>query len=249
MTSNFYNKVAKKFGNYHTDARYTQEYPDKNPEEIFKKKLLSVSGKAKLALDLGCADGRFTLSMASSFFQITALDTSIGMLEAARKLKLENGITNVTFEEQDAFKTTFPDSSFDIIWSRRGPTPYTESFRLLKSSGYFLEIDIGEKDCQRIKAVFGRGQGYGKWNNSRLKKVQKLAKSIGFKVSYLEDFLYNEYYQSFQDLDLFLQGVPIFKDFDSDKDKKYLTNYVKQNSTDKGIKMERHRVVTVLQKV
>ena len=51
MTSNFYNKVARKFGNYHTDARYTQEYPDNNPEEVFKEKLLSVSGKDKLALD------------------------------------------------------------------------------------------------------------------------------------------------------------------------------------------------------
>src|SRR3989344_7586723 len=104
MTSNFYNKVAKKFGNYHTDSRYTHEYPDKNPEEIFKEKLLSVSGKDKLALDVGCADGRFTLSIAPNFSYITAIDTSSGMLKAAQKLKKEKGIANVTFEEQDVFK-------------------------------------------------------------------------------------------------------------------------------------------------
>ncbi|NCN58899.1 hypothetical protein COW99_04675 [Candidatus Roizmanbacteria bacterium CG22_combo_CG10-13_8_21_14_all_38_20] len=248
MTSNFYNKVARKFGNYHTDARYTQEYPDNNPEEVFKEKLLSVSGKDKLALDLGCADGRFTLSVAKNFSYITAIDTSSGMLDAARKLQKEKGIANVTFEEQDAFKTTFDHSSFDVIWSRRGPTPYVESFRLLKPGGYFIEIDIGEKDCQRIKEVFDRGQGYGKWKNSRLKQIQKQATDIGFTVSYAKDFLYNEYYKSYNDLDLFLQGVPIFEDFDSEKDKEYLTSFVKQNSIDKGIRMERHRVVTVLQK-
>ena len=61
-------------------------------------------------------------------------------------------------------------------------------------------------------------------------------------------FRSNEYYVSYQDLDLFLQGVPIFEDFDSTKDKENLSKYAQQNSTDKGIRMERHRTVIVLQK-
>ena len=37
MIQNFYDKVAKKFGIYHTGAKYSKEYLAGDPEEIFKK--------------------------------------------------------------------------------------------------------------------------------------------------------------------------------------------------------------------
>ncbi|KKT66584.1 MAG: hypothetical protein UW61_C0024G0008, partial [Candidatus Curtissbacteria bacterium GW2011_GWC1_44_33] len=63
MSKDFYDKVAKKFGGYGygTGPRYKSEYPTGNPEKIFKKKLLGLSSKDKIALDIGCADGKFTL--------------------------------------------------------------------------------------------------------------------------------------------------------------------------------------------
>ena len=70
MKNNFYDKVAKKFGGYHTDARYPKEYPNGDPEKVFKEKLLELSGKNKVVLDVGCADGRFTLSIASNFIKL-----------------------------------------------------------------------------------------------------------------------------------------------------------------------------------
>jgi tRNA G46 methylase TrmB len=64
MVENFYDKVAKEFGRYHTEHKVFTEYPDKKPEDVFKEKLIDVSGQDKIALDVGCADGRFSLSMA-----------------------------------------------------------------------------------------------------------------------------------------------------------------------------------------
>lgn len=245
MTTNFYNKVAKKFGDYHTNARYIKEYSNGEPEKVFKEKLLELSGKNKIALDVGCADGRFTLSIASYFQRITAIDLSTGMLEAARRNQKKQAVDNVGFEEQDASKTTYTSGTFDIIYSRRGPTPFSEFHRLLKPGGYFVGIEIGEKDCQAIKEIFGRGQGYEEWNSARLEKDKQELEKTGFVVVFAQDYFYDEYYASYEDIDLFLQGVPIFEDFDSKKDRKYLEKYVAQFKTEKGIRFSRHRVVIV----
>ncbi len=249
MTKNFYNKVASKFGKYHTGAKYTKEYQDKDPEKVFKEKLLELSGKSKIALDVGCADGRFTLSVAPYFQKIVAIDLSAGMLDAARKLQAKEDVKNVSFEEQNAKKTTYENGAFDIVYSRRGPTPFIEFYRLLKSGGCLIGINIGEKDCQEIKEVFGRGQDYGEWDSSRLKKDKKKLEEVGFEVVFSQDYFYVEYFTSYEDFDLFLQGVPIFEDFDSEKDRKFLEEYVAKFGTEKGIKFPRHRVVLVAKKI
>ncbi len=248
MVNNFYDKVAKKFGKYHTGAKYITEYPNDEPEKVFKEKLIRLSGKDKITLDVGCADGRFTLSISSYFQKVVAIDMSKGMLEAANVLRKQKGIENVDFQYMDAHTIRYPNKSFDIIYSRRGPTDYPEFYRLLKPERYYLEINIGERDTQEIKEVFGRGQNFGEWDGSTLEKNKKKILDTGFKIIFAQDYLYNEYYSSYEDLDLFLQGVPIFEDFDSEKDKKFLEKYVAEFKTEQGIKFPRHRVVIVTKK-
>lgn len=65
---------------------------------------------------------------------------------------------------------------------------------------------------------------------------------------YTKGFSYDEYYPSYSDLDLFLQGVPIFENYDSEKDKVYLEQYITAHSTERGILLQRHRVVIVAHK-
>ncbi len=252
MTTNFYDKVAKKFGGYafgKGHVKHPSEYPSGDPEKIFKKKLLGLANKNKIALDAGCGDGKFAFQIAKYFLSITGIDISKELLKIARQKQKILHVKNIVFKFQDARKTSFFDKSFDIIFSRRGPTPFSEFQRLLKSSGYFVGINIGEKDCQEIKEVFGRGQGFGRWNTSRLEKDKQELKNAGFEMIFAQDYLYDEYYASYNDLDLFLQGVPIFEDFDSDKDKKYLEEYIAKFKTEKGIKFPRHRVVIVAKKI
>lgn len=251
MSSNFYDKVAKKFGGYafgKNHVGHLSEYLDGDPEKIFKKKLLGLASKNKVALDAGCGDGKFAFKIEKYFLSITGIDISKELLIIARQKQNTLIIKNVTFEFQDASKTSFPDKSFDLIFSRRGPTPFSEFQRLLKLGGYFVGINIGEEDCKEIKQVFGRGQGFAQWNTSRLEKDKQELKNAGFEVVFAQDYFYKEYYASYDDLDLFLQGVPIFEDFDSEKDKKYLEKYVAEFKTEKGIKFPRHRVVIVTRK-
>ncbi|MFH0863810.1 MAG: class I SAM-dependent methyltransferase [Candidatus Gottesmanbacteria bacterium] len=249
MLDNFYDKVAKKFGDYHTaHYRNAAECLSGDPEKVFKEKLLKLSGKNKTALDLGCADGYFTLLVAPYFKKIVAIDLSKGMLVAARKLQVNKEVKNVSFEEQDAFKTNYEDGQFEVIYSRRGPTPFIEAFRLLKQGGYFVEIDIGEQDCRAIKELFGKGQNFGKWNTPQLVVDKTEAGKVGFKAVFAQDYFCDEYYPTYEDLDIFLQGVPIFEDFDSEKDRRILEKYVEKYKTEGGIKLPRHRVVIVFQK-
>lgn len=249
MTQDFYDKVAKKFGNYSNPAKYIQEFPSGAPEEIFKEKLLELSGKEKIVLDAGCGDGRFTLAIAPYFKKVIGNDTSRLMLNAAIKLQKEKGIKNVEFIEKNTHELKYPNNYFDIIYARRAVAIYSLFYKMLKPGGYFLSIDIGEKDTKDIKVVFGRGQNYGKWNDPVLEKEVREIKDAGFEIIYAKDFYYHEYYLSSQDLDIFLQGVPIFEDYDSEKDKKYLEEYVKKFQTEKGIDLSRHRVVLVAKKV
>jgi len=249
MVQDFYDKVAKKFGNYSNPAKYIQEFPSGAPEEIFKDKLLELSGKDKVVLDASCGDGRFTLSIAPHFKKVIGNDTSKLMLNAAIKLQKEKGIKNVEFIEKNTRALNYPENYFDIIYARRAVAIYPLFYKMLKPRGYFLSIDIGEKDTKDIKVIFGRGQNYGKWNNSVLERDIREIKSAGFEVVYAEDFYYDEYYLSQKDLDIFLQGVPIFEDYDSEKDEKYLEEYVKKFQTRKGINLPRHRVVIVARKV
>ncbi len=252
MSSNFYDKVAKKFGGYafgKGHVKHFTEYPNGDPEEIFKKKLLGLANKNKIALDAGCGDGKFAFQIAKYFLNITGIDTSRELLKIAGQKQNLLQTKNVIFKLQDAAKTSFSDKSFDVIYSRRGPTPFSEFHRLLKSGGYFIGIDIGEKDCREIKEIFGRGQDFGQWDISRLERDKQKLKKAGFKIVFSQDYLYDEYYASYEDLDLFLQGVPIFEDFDSEKDKQSLRKYVANFQTEKGIRFPRHRVVIVARKI
>ena len=252
MSQNFYDKVAKKFGGYGygkgVKAQYKGEYPTDNPEKIFKEKLLELSSKDKIVLDIGCADGKFTLSVAPFFKKVYGIDTSKVNLDIAKSHGDDERSTNVEYSLQDASHTLFEDSFFDIAYCRRGPSYYEEYRRILKANGYYLEIGIGEMDTVELKKIFGRGQGYGKWDKSTLSENLIKLKALGFKVVFAENFHYFEYYPSYKEIDLFLRGVPIFEDFDSEKDKVSLQKYVKQFSTDKGIQLSRHRLVMVVQK-
>jgi len=252
MSQNFYDKIAQKLGGYGygngNKPKYVSEYPAGDPEKIFKEKLLELSSKNKTALDVGCADGKFTLSAAPYFQKVYGIDISKQNLNIAKSHEDDERSKNVEYSFQDASHTSFKDSFFDIAYCRRGPTFYDECSRIIKTGGYYLEIGIGEMDTVELKKIFGRGQSYGKWDKSKLEEKSKNLQSFGFKVVFAENFHYFEYYPSVENFDLFLQGVPIFEDYDSEKDKDLLQAYVQKFSSEKGIKLSRHRVVILAKK-
>ena len=246
----FYDEQYRKFGAYETGISKqlcVSDYPDKDPEKVFLENVFSLGDDHKDALDMGCGDGKFTLSLSSYYREVVGVEPS-DMFLAATKLKAQSDVRNITFERQDASRTSFDDSSFDVVYSRRGPNPHEEIKRLLRPGGNFVFITIGESDAKGIKNVFGRGQDFGKKESVKADLVADL-KSRGFRFDLAEDYLYDEYYFSVEALDRFLHGVPIFEDYDTEKDKHLLLEHTRGHSSEKGIVLPRHRVVIVANKV
>ena len=200
-------------------------------------------------MDIGCADGRFTLKIAPNFKRIIAIDVSEKMLDAAQRLQIEQKVSHVIFQKMDAAKTSFSDECFDTVYSRRGPTPYQEIRRVLKKDGYFIEIKIGEKDAMELKEIFGRGQDFEDRNTSVSKSKRIELEAVGLTPIFIKECFYSEYYPNIDNLSLFLGGVPIFKDFDPVKDEGFLSEYAEIMNTQGGIELRRHRVVIVAHKI
>jgi ubiquinone/menaquinone biosynthesis C-methylase UbiE len=249
--TNFYDDQAKKFGGYAFSSnkpKYTSKYFGGDPEAVFLSKILELAKPQTIALDVGCGDGKFTFEIVTKFSKIVGLDSSKDLLAVAEQKKKEIGIKNIKFVFGDAKQTPFRNNSFDIIFNRRGPSFYAEYARLLKANGYYVEIGIGEKDAMEIKQVFGRGQNYGDWDRPRLDTDASDFTNLGLKIVFAQNYFYTEYYASQHEFEIFLQGVPIFEDFDLNKDRKYLNEYYKTNMDREQVALNRHRVVYVVKK-
>lgn len=245
MEETFYDKVTRKFGSFQNVPKSIADYPQGNPEALFEQKLLELSAKDKVALDLGCGDGSFMLRLAQHFQEIVGIEISTERLKLAQAAQKQQGQNNVRFEKQDASHTSFPDQSFDLVYSRRGPSPYQECQRLLKAQGHFAMISIGEKDAWELKEIFGRGQGYHVWHTTALEQAIEQLQQAGFAVTYQQDVFFDEYYPLIEHLDLFLQRVPIFEDYDSEQDRAFLEAYVARAQTARGIHLPRQRYLVI----
>lgn len=248
---NFYDKVALKFGGYgfsDSEPEFTSEYPNGDPEAIFKQKVIAIAAESSKALDVGCGDGIFAFDLANKFYEIVGIDSSKELLSIAENKKLELGVKNVSFVYGDASSMPFQGGTFDIIINRRGPSFYDEYARLLKNGGYYIEIGIGENDAKSLKQIFGRGQNYGEWQKSRLKTDTKEFKKLGLNIVFAKDFMYLELYTSQEQFQLFLEGVPIFEDFNASKDDSFLQEYYSKHTKVGQVVLDRHRVVYVIKK-
>lgn len=245
MAESFYDKIAEKFGVSGPQVQYSAIYPAGDPEEFFEQEVLEVGGREITALDAGCGSGGFTLRMAPHFQWIIGIDGSQERVAQARVEQQAQGIGNAQFELRNAKQSGFAPATFEVVYSRRGPTPYGEFHRLLKTGGHFLHIGIGEKDAWELKRLFGRGQGFREWKTGALELALERLRHAGFQVVSGREFLYDEYYASYHDLDLFLQSVPIFEDFASEQDRARLEAYTAMSQTEKGIHLPRHRFVVV----
>jgi SAM-dependent methyltransferase len=104
-------------------------------------------------LDVGCGAGHTALAFAQHAAEIVAVDLTLAMLTAARRLANERGLTNIRFERGDVEKLPFPDTSFDIVTSRYSAHHYPhpevalrEMTRMLKPDGMILLVDVVAPD-------------------------------------------------------------------------------------------------------
>lgn len=220
-------------------------------EKEFDREILK-QARGKKVLDVGCGPGEFSLRVSKIAKSVTGIDASRVALEFAKRKLARSGFKNVTLRHGDARKLPFPDESFDLVYSRRGPgsdsrRTLTEILRVLRRGGTFMEITIGERDKQNLTKIFGRGQML--WFRGQVSAVKKeWLEKVGFKNSVTRDYLGTEIFQSMDDVVIRLKTAPIIPKFDVEKDRQFLDVVRVECITDRGVETPVHRVVLTAKK-
>ena len=105
--------------------------------------------KSEVALDVATGTGFTAVALAGRVGHVTGIDMTDEMLVQAGRLARERGRTNVRFELGDAMKIGYPNSSFDIITTRRAthhfedvPRFLREAKRVLRPGGRLGIVDM-----------------------------------------------------------------------------------------------------------
>jgi ubiquinone/menaquinone biosynthesis C-methylase UbiE len=78
----------------------------------------SGAGPDDAVLDVACGPGLLACAFARVVRHVTGLDLTPAMLDRARALAAERGVTNVTWQRGEAVPLPYPDASFSIVSSR-----------------------------------------------------------------------------------------------------------------------------------
>ena len=76
------------------------------------------AGPQDTVLDVACGPGLVVCAFARTVAHATGIDITPAMLDRARQLQAEKGLTNVTWQLGDVTSLPFPDASFSIVTSR-----------------------------------------------------------------------------------------------------------------------------------
>ncbi|NER33856.1 MAG: methyltransferase domain-containing protein [Oscillatoria sp. SIO1A7] len=123
----------------------------------FVREMVNWSGLEKLppkttVLDVGCGIGGSSRILAKDYgFAVTGITISPEQVKRARELTPQD--LDVNFQVDDAMALSFPDSSFDVVWSiEAGPHMpdkaifAKELMRVLKPGGILVVADWNQRD-------------------------------------------------------------------------------------------------------
>ncbi|MGF1589015.1 MAG: methyltransferase domain-containing protein [Pleurocapsa sp.] len=111
-------------------------------------------------LDVGCGIGGSSRILAKDYnFQVTGITISPQQVKRAQELTSEG--VNAKFQVDDAMDLSFPDASFDVVWSvEAGPHMpdkavfAKELLRVLKPGGILVVADWNQRDDRTIALNF-----------------------------------------------------------------------------------------------
>lgn len=221
----------------------TETITNWNYEEEIKKHI----NKDSKVLDLGTAGGEKVLKRFPDCAEILGTDFSKEMIETANKNLLKSGRKNITFRVMDNLKMDTPQNYFDVVTARHTVTDPKQIYQTLKDGGQLILRGVDKLDCWALKRMFGRGQAFNDVKPISLIDYEAILEA-GFKYVELIPLHVVEYYKTKEDLYALLVKTPILDDFSEENSHDYerkpieqdiFEEYVKENTTPKGIKLIR----------
>jgi SAM-dependent methyltransferase len=86
----------------------------------FSEPLLQIAqpGARDKVLDVGCGSGKLAVSLAPWVAHVTGVDLTPAMLEQARALQAQSGVSNIEWRQADSTALPVADGAFDLVVSR-----------------------------------------------------------------------------------------------------------------------------------
>lgn len=243
--ADFYNRVGAEIGWDFSRLKCTSEGETWDfYEEV--KKLCRPNYKL---LDIGTGGGEKILALADSLREIVGIDISAGMIKTAQNNLRTAAVSNVNFFVRDAAKTGLPAENFNVVSCRHSDFSPAEVFRLLVPGGIFMTQQVGEVDKINIKEFFGRGQSYQVADGTAAAAYRRGLQTAGFNDIDIKNYDAAEYYHRPEDLLFLLKHTPIIPDFGKAPDDfSRLAEFIRQNTTPRGIRTNSRRYLLVARK-
>jgi ubiquinone/menaquinone biosynthesis C-methylase UbiE len=121
----------------------------------------SGAGPDDTVLDVACGPGLVVTAFARVVRHATGIDVTPAMLERARAVAVEAGVTNVTWKQGEVLPLPFPDDGFSIVVSRfafhhfeQPAAVIAEMRRVCRPGGRVVVCDLMASDDPRKAARF-----------------------------------------------------------------------------------------------
>ena len=213
---------------------------------IYEEEIIKRANENTKILDLGTAAGEKVLKRFPNCAEILGTDFSVKMIESANKNLLKSGRKNISFRVMDNLKMDTPDNYFDLVTARHTIIDPKQIYKTLKENGELIVRGVDKLDCWALKRMFKRGQSYNDEKPISLIDYEGIL-DAGFKDVELIPLHVIEYYKTKEDLYALLVKTPIL-DYEEENSSEYerkpieeeiFKRYVKENTTEKGIKLVR----------
>ena len=199
-------------------------------------------------LDLGTGGGEKVINKFPEALEIVGTDFSQQMIKTAKENLKKSNKKNIKFKVMDNLNMDTPDNYFDIVVARHTCIDVKQIYKTLKKDGLLLLRGVDKLDCWQLKRLFNRGQAF-----NDIKPISQIdyenILDAGFRNVELIPIYDREYFKTKDDLLALLLKTPILDNFSEenentslikkDIDMQKLDEYIRNNTTDKGILLRR----------
>lgn len=199
-------------------------------------------------LDLGTGGGEKVINKFPEALEIVGTDFSQQMIKTAKENLKKSNKKNIKFKVMDNLNMDTPDNYFDIVVARHTCIDAKQIYKTLKKDGLLLLRGVDKLDCWQLKRLFNRGQAF-----NDIKPISQIdyenILDAGFRNVELIPIYDREYFKTKDDLLALLLKTPILDDFSEENentslikmeiDMQKLDEYIRNNTTDKGILLRR----------
>ncbi len=104
----------------------------RNLEALARIVHMAAAGREDTVLDVACGPGLLTCAFARNVRHATGIDLTPAMLDQAREVQKQQGLSNLTWDQGDVLPLPYPDASFSIVSARFAFHHFLDPLAVLK---------------------------------------------------------------------------------------------------------------------